>query len=410
MIRSLAFAALVALSALLALSRATELLDLHTLDLQFRVLRTWLPRPAPEVVIVGIDHESMERIPEPMALWHRHLGNFLSALVSARPAVVGVDIVLPDRSYESIAPNTDKLLIRGLLDARRSYPMVLGLTVDPAGTTRKVHPPFIGVAGPDSTGYALFPLDRDGVVRRFDEHLAEGGAPIPTLAGQMARRLGKSANAGYIDYSRGAPYEYIPLHRVLDWIERDDAQALEHAFRGKPVLLGMIDRFNDRRPVAAQLAAWEADASDMPGVLINAQALRNMLDTGFAQRIDQAWIALAAAVAASAWFISAGTVSIVLVACALALSLLALSTALLAQAIIVPVMPVVLPLVLGLGLRHAWDTAGRLAERRRLRASFGGYVSPSVMEEILAGHLQPELGGVEKFVCVLFSDIRGYTT
>jgi len=32
------------------------------------------------------------------------------------------------------------------------------------------------------------------------------------------------------------------------------------------------------------------------------------------------------------------------------------------------------------------------------------------MEEILAGHLQPELGGVEKFVCVLFSDIRGYTT
>jgi class 3 adenylate cyclase len=31
------------------------------------------------------------------------------------------------------------------------------------------------------------------------------------------------------------------------------------------------------------------------------------------------------------------------------------------------------------------------------------------MEEILAGHIRPELGGVNQFVCVLFSDIRGYT-
>jgi len=31
------------------------------------------------------------------------------------------------------------------------------------------------------------------------------------------------------------------------------------------------------------------------------------------------------------------------------------------------------------------------------------------MDEILAGHLRPELGGTRKFVCVMFSDIRGYT-
>ncbi|QJR12374.1 hypothetical protein DSM104443_03460 [Usitatibacter rugosus] len=54
-------------------------------------------------------------------------------------------------------------------------------------------------------------------------------------------------------------------------------------------------------------------------------------------------------------------------------------------------------------------TTARLLERRRLRSSFSGYVSPAVMEEILSGRLTPEAGGEQRYVCLLFSDIRGYT-
>jgi adenylate cyclase len=410
MLRNVTLAGLVLLSALVALAQATEALDLRILDLQFKALRKWLPRPAPEVVIVGIDYESTERLPEPIALWHRHLGSFLSALGPAKPAVVGIDIVLPDRSFEVIAPNTDKLLIRGLLDARRNYPVVLALTVDPAGATRKVHPPFIGAAGPQSTGYALFPLDRDGKVRRFDEHIAEDGTQVPTLVGQMARKLDKNVSAGYIDYSRGALFAYTPLHDVLAWIESGDTGAIERAFRGKPVLLGMLQQFNDRRPAPLQLAAWEPDAPDVAGVLINAQALRNVLDGGFARRIANPWVATAAALAALAWLVSASTLGIIVTVLACAAALVALSTWLLAQGWFLPITTIMTALMLGLGLRHVWDTAERLLERRRLRAAFGGYVSPSVMDEILSGHIQPELGGAEKFVCILFSDIRSYTS
>ena len=52
----------------------------------------------------------------------------------------------------------------------------------------------------------------------------------------------------------------------------------------------------------------------------------------------------------------------------------------------------------------------KLVERRRLRGVFSGYVSPAVMREIIDGKVQPELGGTSHYVCVLFSDIRGYTT
>jgi class 3 adenylate cyclase len=77
---------------------------------------------------------------------------------------------------------------------------------------------------------------------------------------------------------------------------------------------------------------------------------------------------------------------------------------------VLPAVAPALTAVLALGGRNGYDTLLKLRERRRLRASFGGYVSPSVMEEILAGRIRPELGGVNQYVCVLFSDIRGYTT
>jgi len=54
-------------------------------------------------------------------------------------------------------------------------------------------------------------------------------------------------------------------------------------------------------------------------------------------------------------------------------------------------------------------TAALRLERERLRQSFSGYVGPAILEEIVSGRLAPEPGGEQRYVCVLFSDIRGYT-
>ena len=55
------------------------------------------------------------------------------------------------------------------------------------------------------------------------------------------------------------------------------------------------------------------------------------------------------------------------------------------------------------------QTAARLVERRRLQQSFSGYVGPVVLEEIVSGRLSPDTLGEQRYVCVMFSDIRGYT-
>jgi class 3 adenylate cyclase/CHASE2 domain-containing sensor protein len=383
--------------------------DMKLLDAQFRVLRTHFPRPAPEVVLVGIDEATVAQFPEPMTLWHPHLARFLQAMARARPAAVGFDLVLPDRSFEAIAPGYDKALLKGIIGARREFPLVLALTVDAAGKPRQIHPPFVAAAGAGATGYALLPVDRDGVVRRFDENLGEGGSPVPTLAGQMARRIGIEPRAGFIDFARGAAFDYLPLQTVLAWAESGDAR-LQQAFRDKPVLLGSVLQFVDRQRMPVNLTAWDTGADDAPGVMLHAQALRTMAGGGAIANVSSAIPVLLAVAAALLWLWSLRLVAALFVLFAVVAACVAGSTALLAHGSWLPVSGVMFTSLLALGGRYGVDTTFKLRERRKLRHAFSGYVSPSVMDEILAGQLSPGLGGVNKFVCVMFSDIRGYTT
>jgi class 3 adenylate cyclase/CHASE2 domain-containing sensor protein len=403
------FILLLLLVPLLVFTRVTEPLDLRLLDAQFRFLRAKFPQPAArEVVVIGIDEETAKRFPEPLTLWHAHLGRLFSALAQAKPAVLGIDIILPDRSYDRVLPGSDKQLLKGLLEARFSFPIVLGETVDPAGRTRSLFAPFVKIAG--ASGYALFPVDPDGVVRRFDERLGDGGQSVPTLVGEMARKLGHTVEPGYINYHCGAPFGYLSLQQVLQWADAGDRESLVRAFGGKPVVLGTVFQYEDRQPAPAQLAAWDADAALVPGVLLHAQALRSLLNGGLVHTAPAIVVALVCAILAALWLVSVRALFAAPLFAVVALAVLAASTALLAKGWHVPAAAPILMAAIALGGRNGYDTLQKLLERRRLRASFGGYVSPPVMQEILAGRLQPELGGVNQFVCILFSDIRGYTT
>ncbi len=410
--RRILFPLILTCAVLLGVTQVTAPADLRLLDLQFDVLREQGPRPVDvDVVIVGIDADTVSALPEPLSLWHRHLARFLEAMVFAQPSAVGLDIVLPERSYDVVAPGYDGALLRGLLTARRSYPVVLAQTVDPSGTTRAIHRPFLAAAGEGATGYALLATDGDGVVRRFDERLGETGERVATLAGQLARRLGVVPGSGLIDYGRGKAFDYVPLRQVLDWASAGDQAALERAFRGRPVLLGVVLPYEDRQALPVQLASWEDADAGVPGVLLHAQVLRGLLNDG--GLIRQAPVAVVTAVSAAAallWFLGSGAVVFVAAGVLLVAGLLLLSTLLLVQGLYLPVLAPVSAGLLALSGRAGWEAALKLRERRRLRGVFSGYVSPGVMQQIVDGRLRAELGGEHRYVCVLFSDIRGYTT
>ncbi|MCX7137106.1 MAG: adenylate/guanylate cyclase domain-containing protein [Proteobacteria bacterium] len=386
-------------------------LDLKLLDAQFRVLRTYALRPAVNpVVVVGFDEETATALLQPFTLWHPHLGKFLQAAAGAGATVIGLDVVLPDRSFETIVPGYDRQLLTGILIARRTTPVVLALTVDPVGVTRPVYPAFLTVAGKDSTGYALLPIDADGVVRRFDESIRTDNSDAPTLVGQMARKLGKPVQEGLIDFAAGEPFDFVPLQSVLQWYDAGNTAELERAFRGKAVLLGSTLKFEDRLAAPVNLVGWDVHATNAPGVLLHAQALRNLLNDGVIQPAAP-WLPLVLALAAALLWLWAPPPAVAFaVIVFLWAGCIGASTLALAKGLELPVANVMLIALIAVGGRQLWETVLNLRERRRLRRSFGGYVSPAVMRGILAGTLNPSLGGTKQFACVLFSDIRGYTT
>jgi adenylate cyclase len=387
-------------------------LELMLVDAQFRVLRTYALRPVKnEVVIVGFDEDTTSVLREPLTLWHPHLGKFLQAAAGGGAAAIGLDVVLPDRSYENIVPGYDRKLLTGILIARRAAPIVLALTVDRAGVMRPIYPAFVAAAGTDGTGYALLPVDADGVARRFDERIEVHDGAVSTLVGQMARRLGRPVvSEGMIDFTAGAAFGFIPLQTVLEWHDAGDANRIRRAFGGKAVLLGSVLKYEDRLTAPVNLVAWDPHAVNAPAVLLHAQALRNLLNDGLIQPVA-AWIPLVLALAAALLWLWAPppAAALALLATAWA-TCIAASTLALAKGFELPVANVMLVALLSVGGRQVLETAFSLRERRRLRRAFGGYVSPAVMREILAGTLNPAPGGVKQFGCVLFSDIRGYTS
>ncbi len=361
--------------------------------------------------MIGIDVEDLREFSEPRDFWHPHYGRLLAALAKARPAVVGLDVVFPERSYHHLIPGLDHALLHGLIAIRDRAPVVLARTVEDFNNFREIFAPYVAMVGPDAVGSVLVCRDEDEVIRRFDEFLcdADRATPVPSLAGLMAKRLGVDRPwRGWIDFGVGEPLQYLPFREAVRWAERDEA-GWRGAIDGRAVLLGFILPFEDRRTVPVDLARWEPGNRSVPGVLVHAQVLRAMLNGGLVQPL-QRWPVLLLILAAAALVLLPSRLATVGVYGAFVVGLVGLGLLLLRYGWFVEPAAPALAATLALGVRFVGDGVAQARERATLRNAFGGYVSPQIMSEILAGRIRPGLGGKRERVCVLFSDIRDFTT
>ena len=410
--RTLAFF-LIALAAIgLHRTETVATLNGKLLDGAFVFWRTFAPRPvARDAVVIGIDVDDLRAFNEPRDFWHPNYGRLLVALGQAKPAVVGLDIVFPERSYQHLIPGLDQALLKGLLAIRGQVPVVLARTVDDFKNFREIFAPYVAVAGADSVGSVVVCRDDDDVIRRFDEYLCNEGSreAIPSLAGMMAKRLGVEQTwRGFIDYRLGAGFQYLPFREAIRQADSAPAE-LRAALEGRPVFLGFALPFEDRKTVPVDLAGWEPGNRSVPGVLVHAQVLRSMLNGGLLQPVGAWLVSLLSFVAASFVFLPGGgraTLAFVLFLAALAGATLYLLDF---GWVLQPAAPAAAG-AMALSGRFISDSIAQARERATLRNAFGGYVSPQIMSEILAGRISPDLVGKRQRVCILFSDIRGFTT
>jgi class 3 adenylate cyclase len=389
--------------------------DRVAFDAQMRWLREIYPRPiAQDIVLIGIDEETERAFPEPVALWHEHFADLFHGLSRARPAAVGVDVVLPERSYDFIRQGSDLTLMRGLLALTRVVPLVYAQGVTGRGTLVPVQSNYLAILHADNFGIDRQLPDVDNVSRRFEEQRYADGTVVPSFAGQLLRRLGRSVDSGYIDYSLGGLVHYYPFHEVVTW---DDAR-LRQAFAGRVVLVGSLVPTVDRWQLPVRLLATTGKETrrerldlTQPGVLVHLQTLRSHFGPGLLHPPEDGVRWLLCALAALVVFSAARPLFTVLGAFVVPGGVLALGAwSIVEWQLLLPVGAIVSAFWIGLVTRSVFDAIEAAVERMRLQSSFAGQVSPAVMREMLEGGLTHGVNAQLAEICVLFSDVRDFTT
>lgn len=368
--------------------------------------RARAPRVASDVVLIALDEATLSNIPEPLALLHRHLGDVLEALADSGVRAVAIDLVLPERSFDAIAPGYDARLLRGILAVRRVGAVVLARTVDEAGQPRAIYPSFLSAAGDQGVGFALLPVDDDGVVRRFDEYLGLDGASVPTLVGVMARRLGVEPSQGLIDYTRRVSWKVLPMHQVLAWARAGERDRLAEVFGGKIVLLGSTLNLVDLHRVPVSLDGLSGQVS---GVFVHAQTLQDLRSSSLIHEVPPWIVVMLGALCGLVWTTAATPPRALLTLAVSYCGMLALSTGLLLAGWVLPVASLMAVATAAALTRLLGESIVELNQRRHLRRVFAGYVSPGVLAELEGGRLEG-MSSARCFICVLFVDIRGFTT
>lgn len=361
------------------------------------------------IVIVSIDSESLARIgqwPWPRAVFARAF----NTLAQAKPAGVGLDVILADKSRYGA---TDDATLASALRTV-SYPLVF--PVETVVTLQGETPRATSAIFPITkfvenrqiiSGHVNLLVDKDGVVRSVPGSIVSGEQVIQPFAYQLAKQVGTSETLGAINpivYSQPTGnIRRIPFYRLLD------SATLGDTLRGKLVLIGATapDLHDDKLTPFSR-------GTLMPGVEIQANIL-NMLISGYK------------------------IVALPLTLAILVLFIAALIPTLLFWKIKSSWRPVVISMGIGalynfaiiaaygrglsINLIHtnlAWILATLIAfsyryfigerEKRQLKNVFSKYVSGAVLEKILQDPKGVKLGGEEKTITVLFSDIRGFTT
>ena len=467
--RGLALLLLLALAAL----RIFDPLPIQELRVRvFDLFQVMQPREATErpVVIIDIDEQSLKSVGQ--WPWPRtRIADLISRLTQMGALVIAFDVVFaePDRMSPSVAadefrdlddatrtklralPSNDAVLADALKNSR----VVLGESGLPFAVAQPegARPP-IGLAtmGGDprpfllnfpgllrnvpqleqsASGRGLFTIraERDGIVRRVPIVMQAQGTVMPSLSLEMLRVasgsntvLVRSDNAGV--QSAAVPGFVIPTDRNGQlWIHFSPHDKARYVSAGD-VLEGKVpaDRIARRLVLIGTSAVGLLDSKTtpidpvMPGVEVHAQVLESVLTQSVLTSPNYAiGVELIAALVlgiAIIWLAPILSPALLLAfGAAIVVLTVGASWYFYQQAGLLfdATYPLLSSALVYLTLVFS-NYISEQAQRRRIRSAFGQYLSPALVEQLAQSPEKLVLGGEEREMSILFSDVRGFTT
>jgi adenylate cyclase len=449
--------------------RPLEELRVRTFDL-FQVLR---PRQqaAHYVVIVDIDEQSLKEIGQ--WPWPRTtIADLITRINDAGAAVTGFDIIFaePDRMSPKIAeqsfrglddetrakldslPSNDEVLAEAIKHSRVVVGQVGSPFVEPKSQAEAALQTGFAIRGPDpsaflptfpgllrnvpaielaAAGRGLFSItpETDGIIRRVPVVMVAQSTLVPSLTMEMLRVVTHagailvSANEAGVQ-SVAVPHLVVPTDgngRLWVHFNKHDPERYVSA---KDVLNGKVpaDRLRGKLVLIGTSAIGLLDTKTtpldpvLPGVEVHAQVLESVLEKSLLVRPNYAIGAeLAVAVLSGLAIIIAApmlSASIVVgLGAALIAGLIGLSFYFfVAHDLLIDfTYPLMSSWLIYLVLTFV-NYFREQKQRQQIRSAFGYYLSPHMVEQLARSPEKLVLGGEERRMTILFSDVRGFTT
>ena len=375
-----------------------------------RVATLTPPEPqSKHIVIVSVTEDTLAAFPYRSPLDRRFVSDLLRTLKKKGARLIGLDMLLDQPSE----PDKDIELQETL--RALSVPVVAASAETSDGLTERQVAFMASYLDGVRKGIPVISADSiDGTVRTIILRRQHEGRSQFGFITTVADALGVSVPGGdsmTLRY-RGAPdaetppFATYPAHAVT---------LLPDAwFDGRIVLIGADLDLADQHRTPFSVAAGRR-TGDMPGVLIQAHALSQIID-GHDSPNSPVWQStLVTAVFA---FIGAVIVMSSLPVAIKAIALLIATGAIWAGGSVmfqysgqlVPLVAPTLALALAAALTYAWRWREEQAQRRFIYDAFSKFVAPAIVDHMVEEPERLRLGGERRDMTFLFTDVADYTT
>jgi adenylate cyclase len=366
----------------------------------------------PDIVIVAVDEPTLTQFPYRSPIDRQFLSNLIQKIAARQPAAIESDFLF-DQPTE---PAKDLAMAKTLRETK--VPLVISYVADKDTVTPEQKAFEDAMVPQNLRAMANEPTDQFDTARYVYPGEVVGGHYIPGIARALAARLGIKTPAVQVPiiwHGRPEPTDTDPNPKFFKEYSAATAAFMPDAwYRGKIVLIGsdvtLVDRH--RTPFSVFLPG---EAGQLPGIVIQAHALSQLIHHKISPvagwQLDFA-ITLALALLGAAL----GVISASLIWRAVALILFlplfwAGGVALYHYAnLMVGLMSPALAMVMSFASMES--LSGREARKQKvfIQGAFSRYVSPAIVDRMVADPSRMSLEGERREMTFLFSDIADFTT
>jgi len=455
-----------AVSALIAVSPLLNFVKGMSLDILFAgtsiLGESISPSNDAPVSIVAIDETTYRTPPfsgTPKVFWTPYIASVIGGLLDAEAKVIGLDFIFPT-SIDKFVPRHERDFLRVLRRGGKDGRVVLAKVQHGEKPILPFRGQRFAVYGEQNIRATNLISDPDEIIRRsplFFKKREEKDAKVeePSFSFEIAARaLGKKPEAMFRERFRGKRKDFLqPIHKSIllnfrarsqeiptysmedihSCVAEGSTSYLREKFRGKVVLLGTWLDVEDRlstsnrygtkpdqlsfgkrctegSPEYAAVSGFSRPTT--PGVFVQATAVSNILLREYlfepnGKVVFGVCFAFAFYIGLIAGFIRpivAAAVSLASIAVFVALGIYGLS-----DFVVLPVLQAIIASFITFTGILAYRFIATDQSQRVLRSNFKYYLSPLVVDELIKSERPPQLGGEDREITVLFSDLEGFT-